>query len=101
MSTPAMRALHQSLGCRLTLLTSSAGAALAPFVPEIDEVMVFAAPWMKASGQSATSDAQMIATLAAGRFDAAVIFTVYSQNPLPAAYLCHLAGIPRRLAHCR
>jgi lipopolysaccharide heptosyltransferase II len=30
-----------------------------------------------------------------------VIFTVYSQNPLPAAYLCYLAGIPLRLAHCR
>jgi lipopolysaccharide heptosyltransferase II len=34
-------------------------------------------------------------------FDAAVIFTVYSQSPLPAAMLCYLAGIPRRLAHCR
>ena len=34
-------------------------------------------------------------------FDAAVIFTVYSQNPLPAALLCYLAGIPLRLAHCR
>jgi len=30
-----------------------------------------------------------------------VIFTVYSQSPLPAAMLCHLAGIPRVLAHCR
>ncbi len=36
-----------------------------------------------------------------GSFDAAVIFTVYSQNPLPAAFLCYLAGIPLRLAHCR
>jgi lipopolysaccharide heptosyltransferase II len=26
---------------------------------------------------------------------------VYSQNPLPAALFCHLAGIPLRLAHCR
>jgi lipopolysaccharide heptosyltransferase II len=30
-----------------------------------------------------------------------VIFTVYSQNPLPAALFCHLAEIPLRLAHCR
>jgi lipopolysaccharide heptosyltransferase II len=30
-----------------------------------------------------------------------VIFTVYSQNPLPAAFLCYLADIPLRLAHCR
>src|SRR6185437_10257862 len=42
----------------------------------------------------------MIERLRAGRFDAAVIFTVYSQNPLPAALLAFLAGIPLRLAHC-
>ena len=100
MSTPAMRALRQSLGCHVTLLTSAAGAAVAPFVPEIDDTIVFAAPWMKATGERPTHDAEMIATLAARGFDAAVIFTVYSQNPLPAAYMCYLAGIPRRLAHC-
>jgi hypothetical protein len=43
----------------------------------------------------------MVARLRAGRFDAAVIFTVYSQNPLPAALLCRLGGVPLRLAHCR
>jgi lipopolysaccharide heptosyltransferase II len=43
----------------------------------------------------------MAALLRELRFDAAAIFTVYSQNPLPAALLCHLADIPRRLAHCR
>src|SRR5947208_1624037 len=100
MSTPAMRAFRQSLGCRITLLTSAAGAAVAPFVPEIDDVITFDAPWMKATPGAATRDAEMIATLAARGFDAAAIFTVYSQNPLPAAYMCHLAGIPRRLAHC-
>jgi len=36
-----------------------------------------------------------------GRFDAAVIFTVYSQNPLPSVMLAYLAGIPLRLAYCR
>src|SRR3954470_18987950 len=100
MTTPAMRAFRQSLDCRVTLLTSAAGAAVAPFVPEIDDAIVFAAPWMKATGAAPTRDAELIATLAARRFDAAVIFTVYSQNPLPAAYMCYLAGIPRRLAHC-
>ena len=34
-------------------------------------------------------------------FDAAVIFTVFSQNPLAAAFVCYLADIPLRLAHCR
>src|SRR3954470_18924751 len=102
MTTPAMRAFKESLpGCRLTLLTSSAGAAIAPFVPEIDDTIEFAAPWMKvASHHSPMTDLALAQSLAVKSFDAAVIFTVYSQNPLPAAYLCYLAGIPRRLAHC-
>ena len=43
----------------------------------------------------------MIRRLRSLGFDAAAIFTVYSQNPLPSAMLCYLAGIPLRLAHCR
>jgi lipopolysaccharide heptosyltransferase II len=42
----------------------------------------------------------MLPLLQSRRFDAAVIFTTYSQSPLPAALLCYLAGIPLRLAHC-
>jgi lipopolysaccharide heptosyltransferase II len=42
----------------------------------------------------------MIEQLRQAQFDAAVIFTVYSQNPLPSAFLCYMAGIPLRLAHC-
>jgi len=101
MSSPAMRAFRDTLGCRVSLLTSAAGAAAARLVPEIDEVIEFAAPWMKAAGDAANADLAMIERLRAGRFDAAAIFTVYSQSPLPAAYLCHLAGIALRLAHCR
>ncbi|HEX7054066.1 MAG TPA: glycosyltransferase family 9 protein [Burkholderiales bacterium] len=101
MTTPAIRALRETLGCHVTLLTSAAGAATAPFVPEVDETLVFAAPWMKAGGEAPGDDLATIERLREGRFDAAAIFTVYSQSPLPAAYLCYLAGIPRRLAHCR
>src|SRR3954451_14182507 len=98
MTTPAIRACRETFGCRITLLTSSGGASIARHVPEVDAVMSFAAPWMKVAAPG--SDASLIAGLKRGAFDAAVIFTVYSQNPLPAAYLCYLAGIPRRLAHC-
>lgn len=100
MSTPAIRAFRETLGCHVALLTSPAGAAAGRRVPEVNEVIEFAAPWMKATGEAPTADAAMIDRLRAGRFDAAVIFTVYSQSPLPAAYLCYLAGIPLTLAHC-
>jgi lipopolysaccharide heptosyltransferase II len=103
MCTPAMRALRNAApGRRLTLLTSSSGAAAAPFIPEVDDVIVHAAPWMKAD-MPATPDGlrALAADLAARRFDAAVVFTTYTQSALPAALLCWLAGIPLRLAHCR
>lgn len=99
MTTPAIRACKESFGCRVTLLTSSAGAAAARHVPEVDEVMTFAAPWMKVPVPG--SDEKISTELKNRRFDAAVIFTVYSQSALPAASLCYRAGIPRRLAHCR
>lgn len=103
MTTPAIRALKESHARpHITLLTSGAGAGIARLVPEIDEVIVYDAPWLKATPprEDASADRAMIERLGAERFDAAVIFTVYSQNPLPSAMLCYLAGIPRRLAHC-
>ncbi len=103
MTTPAIRALKESLpGSQVTLLTSPPGAEPALFIPEIDDVLVYEAPWLKASPARPDSrfDSEMLDALR-GRFDAAVIFTVYSQNPLPAALVCYLADIPLRLAHCR
>jgi lipopolysaccharide heptosyltransferase II len=99
MTTPAIRACRESFGCRVTLLTSAAGANVAPRVPEVEGCLAFAAPWMKPAARA--GDEAMIQRLKDERFDAAVIFTVYSQSALPAAYLCYLAGIPLRLAHCR
>lgn len=100
MTTPAIRAFRESIpGCRVTLLTSPSGAAAAAHVPEVDDSIVFEAPWMKTA--SPGPDLRLLAQLEARRFDAAVVFTVYSQSALPAAYLCRLAGIPLRLGHCR
>lgn len=104
MTTPALRALKASRpGRRLTLLTSPAGAEAAGLLPMVDEVIVYDAPWMKATAPrpDPRPDLAMIERLRRARFDAAAIFTVYSQNPLPSAMLCYLAGIPLRLAHCR
>lgn len=103
MTTPAMRALReQGDGRRLTLLTSRAGAVAGALVPEVDRVIAHDAPWMKTGvAPSAWRDCALVERLRASDFDAAVIFTTYSQSPLPAAMTCHLAGIPRQLAHCR
>jgi len=103
MCTPAMRALRaQHDARRITLLTSPAGAALAPYLEDVDEAIVYEAPWMKSSAAQAPGQhLDLIASLARQGFDAAVIFTCYSQSALPAALLCQLAGIPLRLAYCR
>ena len=103
LTSPAIVGLKQACpGRRVTLLTSHSGVAAARLIAEIDEILVYEAPWMKNGLQpDASRDLQMISRLAAARFDAATIFTVYSQNPLAAALLCYLAGIPLRLAHCR
>lgn len=104
MTTPALRALKQSReGRKITLLTSLSGAEAAAFVPEIDEVIVYDAPWLKSTArrEKSAADWAMLSRLRNGGFDAAVIFTVYSQNPLPSALFCYLADIPRRLAYCR
>ena len=104
MTGPAVRALAEGRpGRRVTLLTSPAGAAAADLLPGLDGVIVYDAPWMKATAPRASPapDLAVIERLRAGRFDAAIVFTVYSQNPLPAALTLMLAGIPLRLAHCR
>jgi lipopolysaccharide heptosyltransferase II len=69
----------------------------------VDDVLVYDAPWMKATPHRSMPDVDLatIATLRDRRFDAAAIFTVYSQDPLPAAFLCSLAAIPLRLAQTR
>jgi lipopolysaccharide heptosyltransferase II len=105
MTEPALRALAYSRpGRRLTLLTSFSGRDAARLIPYLEDVMVYDAPWMKAAPSGTTGADDDLATveqLRARRFDAAVIFTVYTQSALPAALLCTLADIPLRAAHCR
>jgi lipopolysaccharide heptosyltransferase II len=102
MSGPAIRALKENFSCKITILTSSMAASVAKLMPEIDEVMVFDVPWVK---NNLEPDSEIfnetVRQISEKRFDAAVVFTVYSQNPLPAVMLAYLAGIPKRLAYCR
>jgi ADP-heptose:LPS heptosyltransferase len=103
MTGPAMRALKLAVpGRRITLLTSPSGASAAALLPELDDRLVYEAPWMKPERSTDPApDEHMVTTLRERDFDAVVIFTVYTQSPLPAALLCHLAGVPLRLARCR
>lgn len=107
MTTPALTAIRHALpDVHLTLLTSPSGAALDGHLPMVNEVISYEAPWVKPSADASAmtnldSDQELIRQLVAGAFDGAVIFTVSTQNPLPAAFLCYLAGIPWRAAHCR
>lgn len=103
MTTPALRAIKESDPARrVTLLCSESGAAAARHVPEIDDVICYDAPWVKSVWQaSSLSGLRCLSQLTEGRFDAAIVFTVYSQSALPGATLAWLAGIPLRLAHVR
>ena len=102
MTTPALRALSASLHADITMLTSAQGRPICNLIPEINSVIVADLPWVKLNEQfSATELNNLIERLKNERFDAAVIFTVYSQSALPAALLAYQAGIPLRLAYAR
>lgn len=102
LATPAIRAIRRALpNARLTLLASPTGAQIAPLVPDLDEVIVYRAPWMdpdRALPFDPGREASMVAQLRRHGFDAAVIFTSYHQSSLPAAFLCYQAGVPLRHA---
>jgi lipopolysaccharide heptosyltransferase II len=102
MSGPALRHLKQGLNARITVLTSSMASGVVPFMSEIDELITFDLPWVKNDNSNGPDDLPaMIDALRQRKFDAAVIFTVYSQNPLPSAMIAYQAGIPKVLAYCR
>lgn len=103
MTTPAIRALKKAVpDRRITLLTSSVGKVVSEYIPEIDETIVFDTPWTKNDGNTSRESVnEIVDRLKEGKFDAAVIFTVYSQNPLPSAMICYQAGIPNVAGYCR
>ena len=106
MTTPALAALRDSLpDAHIDLLTSPAAAAAAAHLDLVDQVRPYAAAWVQAGADAPAGpghdEATLVRQLAAGGYDAAVIFTVCTQSALPAALLCRMAGIPLRLAHSR
>ena len=102
LTTPAFHAVKTALpNASLMLLASSIGAQVAALNPDIDDVMVYPAPWMdpwRKMLQDSEREQRTIAELKARQFDGAIIFTSFRQSPLPSAYLCYLADIPLRVA---
>ncbi len=102
LNTPAFHAVKAALpSASLSLLTSPVGAQVGRLHPDIDQVLVYQAPWVdpwQKLPQDSQREQQMIARLKAEQFDGAIIFTSFRQSALPAAYLCYLADIPLRVA---
>ena len=97
---PALRALRENLpSARVTLMAAGAGPRVAPLLPWVDAVVVERVVWQDASAQLPLDPGRELALvqrIADGRFDAALIFTSFSQSPWPPAYACYLAGVPLR-----
>ncbi|HEU5230139.1 MAG TPA: glycosyltransferase family 9 protein [Ktedonobacteraceae bacterium] len=97
---PALRAVKEtSPQARLTLLASPAGSTAAGLLPWIDEVITWRASWQDVGGRmpfEPAREVELIRLLASYNFDAALIFTSFSQTPHTPGYVCYLAGIPLR-----
>lgn len=105
MTGPAVRALRIAYPqARITLLASPAGSQAARLLPWIDDVITWRASWQEI-GPNAQLDPkkerQLVELLARYHFEAAFIFTSFSQSPYPPAYLCALAGIPVRIGQSK
>ena len=100
---PALRAVRRAYPqASVTLMCSPAGAQVAPLLPWIDDVIVHRALWQDARGEmplDSSRELDLIRMLRTRAFDAALLFTSFSQSPLPPAYACYLAGIPVRAGH--
>jgi ADP-heptose:LPS heptosyltransferase len=100
MLSPALRALRQKFpAASITLMASPVGAKASVLLPTIDKVIPWRAVWQDISGNfSGTVDQEFdfIHVLRSLEFDAAFIFTSFSQSPYPPAYACYLADIKIR-----
>jgi ADP-heptose:LPS heptosyltransferase len=102
---PALRSLRTALPkAHISLLASPAGTQAAALLPWIDQVITWRAVWQELSSSpdfGAEREHQLIGILHKGQYDAAFIFTSFSQSPFPPAYACFLAEIPIRIGHSK
>jgi ADP-heptose:LPS heptosyltransferase len=91
---PAVRAV--AAGSSYTaLLCGPQGARAGQLLPGVDEVLVHDAPWvgLEPAPVSRADTRELLQTLAARRFDRALILVSYHQSPLPTALLLKLAEV--------
>jgi ADP-heptose:LPS heptosyltransferase len=96
---PALRAVKESApGARITLLASPAGSQAAALLPWIDDVITWRAVWQDLGSLpfDPARELELVRQLAERQFDAALVFSSFSQTPHTPAYVCYLAGIPLR-----
>lgn len=105
MLSPALRTLRSNLpNASITLMASPAGSQVAPLLPWVDDVLASRVVWQDTSGTMPLNpmrETTLIEKIAKRQFDAAIIFTSFSQSPYPPAYLCYLAGIPIRIGQSK
>ncbi|XGV98554.1 MAG: glycosyltransferase family 9 protein [Leptolyngbya sp. BL-A-14] len=104
MTSPALSAIKDALpAARLTLMASPGGSQAATLLPWVDDVITCRALWQDLGKLAFDPDreASFIQTLRDRQFDAAIIFTSFSQTPHPAGLMCYLAGIPLRLGQSK
>lgn len=94
-SGPAVRAVAAGSN-RVTLLTGPLGAAAGRLLPGVDEVLVWACPWIlnPAPPVRPADIAEMTGLIADLGADRALILTSFHQSALPTALLLRLAGVP-------
>jgi ADP-heptose:LPS heptosyltransferase len=96
---PALRAVKEnSPAARITLLATPAGTQAARLLPWVDDVLTWRPIWQDLGHLpfAPERELELVALLAARHFEAALIFSSFSQTPHVAGYVCYLAGIPLR-----
>jgi ADP-heptose:LPS heptosyltransferase len=96
LTSPALRALRAG-SARLDLLVSPSGEQAARLLPDLDDILVFDAPWTGTTPSPVSPSAvdHLVAQLRSAAYDDVVIFTSFHQSPLPMALLARLAGAGR------
>ncbi len=92
---PAVRAVAAGSD-HVTVLAGPRGAAAAALLPGVDEVWQWTVPWIDPQPEPVRREDvdDVVARVAAGDFDRALVLTSFHQSPLPTALVLRMAGVP-------